>query len=272
MHSTIEHYLDQKCPVKTFKIPADRKPWINDHLVNVLRDKNNLLAKARRTKSQRDFDLSDLAKKEANRLTRCARRKFVRDELRATEKDNKKFWHNIQKLMPKGNMSDYIQLCDQESKMMVPENEIPTFINSFFTSIGPKLSQNMFSPWKPYDEREVNNLNPFQTTENEVKDLVKDICVTKSSAIDNVSNMVIRYELRATTSLYRVWSMESSIKHEIKYNRICSMKTQKYNCMCYLDRNLWSNTHPLSLEGQQLTLYTSFLSMSIKIRIAIQHS
>ena len=192
MHSTIEHYLDQMCPVKTFKIPADRKPWINDHLINVLRDKNNLLAKARRTKSQRDHDLSDLAKKEANRLSRCARRKFVRDELRATEKDNKKFWRNIQKLMPKGNMSDYIQLCDQESKMMVPENEIPTFINSFFTNIGPKLSQNMFSPWKPYDEREVNNLNPFQTTENEVKDLVKDICVTKSSAIDNVSNMVIK--------------------------------------------------------------------------------
>ena len=192
MHGTIEDYLNAKCPIKTFKVPADKKPWINDHLVNVLRDKNNLLAKARRTKLALDQDIADEAKKSANKLSRAARRKYIRDEIRATEKDNKKFWRNIQKVMPNGSMSDFIRLKDQDTGLIVPDIDVPAYINSFFVNIGPKLSKDMYSPWKSYDKREINSLKDFQTTEHEVLDISKQINVCKSSAIDNMSNMVIK--------------------------------------------------------------------------------
>ena len=48
-HNLLEDHLNTSCPIKTFKVPEAQQEWISDHLRNSLRDKNNLLAKARRT-------------------------------------------------------------------------------------------------------------------------------------------------------------------------------------------------------------------------------
>ena len=98
IHGVLEQSLNSMCPVKTFKIPEANESWMSDHLINVLRDKNNLLTKARRTDKDDDWEKANKAKKAGNKLARSARRKSVKDELKASKNDTKRFWRNIQKL------------------------------------------------------------------------------------------------------------------------------------------------------------------------------
>ena len=88
------------CPVKSFKIPEEREEWVTDHMVNVLRDKNNLFAKARRTGNPEDKVKANKAKKEGNKFSRSAKRKYIREELKSCEGKSTEFWRKIQKLIP----------------------------------------------------------------------------------------------------------------------------------------------------------------------------
>ena len=70
LHNVLEKSLDGICPLKIFKVPETKDEWMNEHLVNTLRDKNNLSAKARRTDKPDDWRAANLAKNIANRLSR----------------------------------------------------------------------------------------------------------------------------------------------------------------------------------------------------------
>ena len=150
------------------------------------------MAKAKRTDNADDWARSDLAKKEGNRLSRSAKRKNIRDELKACENDNTQFWRKIQKLIPDAPKHQIIQLLDESKNIPVPDCDVADYINSFFAGIGEKLSSNMYDVWRPYDNREVNTILEFSCTVNEVKDVVKLINPKKSSAIPNMSNMVLK--------------------------------------------------------------------------------
>ena len=94
--------------------------------------------------------------------------------------------------MPDGSRGDFVQLVDQDSNEVVVDSETPKFINSFFVGIGPKLSENMYDMWKPYEAPVQQSLLEFSTTVNEVKDIIKSININKSSAVDNISNLIIK--------------------------------------------------------------------------------
>ena len=179
------------CPVKTFNIPAENDPWMTEHLINLTRDKNNLLAKAKRTKRKEDWDKAHDARRESNKRSRAAHRKYIKDELKESKNDTKRFWRNIRKLIPNLKHDHLIQLKDDFDNMVEPK-DVPNFINSFFADIGPKLSKDMHDPWYPYDDKCEHNLTPFHATVNEVKDQIKVININKSSGLENLSNRVLK--------------------------------------------------------------------------------
>ena len=124
--------------------------------------------------------------------SRAAHRRYIKDELKQSQNDSGQFWRNIKKLIPNLSHSDFIQLKNEVTGKNLEPDEIPNYINSFFANIGPKLSQNMYAPWRPYDERCEFELNPIRTTVNEVSTLIKGINVNKSSGMDCISNQVVK--------------------------------------------------------------------------------
>ena len=54
----------------------------------------------------------------------------------------KTFWRTINVILPNKKQSDNnILLKDQTNNEIIPDNDIPNFINTYFTLIGPKLAQ-----------------------------------------------------------------------------------------------------------------------------------
>ena len=63
----------------------------------------------------------------------------------------------------------------------------------FFVDIGPKLAQSFNSDWVDEVEVElVNDMDPLSVTEEILRDIINDINVHKSAAIDNVSARVLK--------------------------------------------------------------------------------
>ena len=94
--------------------------------------------------------------------------------------------------MPDGNKVNIVQLVDQNSNILIELKDIPSHMNSFFANIGPTLSKEMYDVWKPYDDRVEESIMDFNVTPNEVRDVVKNININKASAIDNMSNLIIK--------------------------------------------------------------------------------
>ena len=121
------------------------------------------------------------------------RKNFYKELLIDYEKDHKKFWRVINGLIPgQPNNKKNIDLCDQNTGELVPEEKTADFINHYFTQIGPDLARDLRVPWMQYDERSDNFIEPFSTNLQEVNKLIHEINVNKSSAIDNVSSKILK--------------------------------------------------------------------------------
>ena len=72
--------------------------------------------------------------------------------------------------------------------------EAATFLNNFYASVGPTLAQKHKKVWeKEKCKIQTNSSFSFKwVTEGEVKHLIKEICLTKSAATENLNTRVIK--------------------------------------------------------------------------------
>ena len=72
--------------------------------------------------------------------------------------------------------------------------EVASFLNEFYVNVGPSLAQKHTRTWEKENcKMETNSTFNFQwVTEREVQKLVEEICITKSSAIDNLSTRYLK--------------------------------------------------------------------------------
>ena len=54
-HQTITNILDQMCPIKKFKISKFKQPWITPQLLELIKDKDLKLRKAKKSKLTSDL-------------------------------------------------------------------------------------------------------------------------------------------------------------------------------------------------------------------------
>ena len=72
--------------------------------------------------------------------------------------------------------------------------EAATFLNNFYASVGPTLAQKHKKVWEK-EKCKIQTDSSFSfswVTEREVKNLIKEICLTKSSAIDNLNTRIVK--------------------------------------------------------------------------------
>ena len=78
MEQIIRENIDIMCPLKTFKIKQEKEPWISDQLIELIKDKDHAL---RRAKKRKDPQLWKEAKRLRNnciKRLRDARAEYIR--------------------------------------------------------------------------------------------------------------------------------------------------------------------------------------------------
>ena len=105
---------------------------------------------------------------------RTAKQNFVVEEVISSKDDVKAFWSAMKELVPsKGKKSRQINLVSEDK--CIDTADVPDFINDFFANIGPELAKDLHIPWKQYDDRAPNSIDPFETNSQEVLKLIHDI-------------------------------------------------------------------------------------------------
>ena len=113
--------------------------------------------------------------------------------------DSKKFWQQVNTLLPKNNSTSRIKLVNED--VPVPDKQVPDFINDYFSKIGPKLAEPMTEPWVYNGIRPNHTLPDIFTNVDEVKKLIGTIDTSKTSAITNLSSRIIKDAFESVPNL-----------------------------------------------------------------------
>ena len=178
-------------------VRKDRAPWVTDHILELIKDKDNALKRARRTKDPVDWRTSCTIRNRVIKTIRKAKSKFIRDSLENNKNDSKKFWKIMTNLVKGDKGHTNFQLRDTVSGEAIVDEETANYINSYFLNIGPKLADGYEEEWS-YDGTVFDiGIDDIATDLDEVLSLIKSIDVNKSSAIDGVSARALRDTLGA---------------------------------------------------------------------------
>ena len=198
--SRVRSYLNVKCPQKLFKVKEVREPWVNDEILEEIKDKDRLLRIAKRTRDADDWVRARLERNRVGRLIEQAKADFLKEQQEELADDPKKFWRLVKAIVPgKKSKSANISLTgidDNGDEINIDEPLVADFVNKFYCSIGPKLAEEHKIPWRFYGDESVNIYPHFVTDYDQILSLCKEIKTTKSSGIDDVPSRVFKDAFR----------------------------------------------------------------------------
>ena len=190
----IRENIDRMCPLKIFKIKQEKEPWVTNELIELIKDKDLILRRARKRKDHQLWTEAKRIRNQCISRIRKAKADFIKENLNNNIGDQKKFWKNIQDVLPskKNNGKISIKLTDKDSGQPILENNTASFINDFFVNIGPNLAKNCNTEWKFRGLDSVNYTDNIVTNDDEIIKLCKAININKSSCVDHLSSQILR--------------------------------------------------------------------------------
>ena len=193
MEKIIRGSIDVMCPIKEFRIKQVKEQWVTPPLLELIKDKDSAMKKAKR---KGDPELWKIAKDLRNRCTkrlREARAEYIKDKLKNNMGNSKKFWKNIQEVLPNKKSKDCsFNLFESEKGEMVKPEKTADFINEYFTGIGPKLAQQYNSKWSFNGTESDEIMDDVKSDLIEITRLCNDININKSSGVEHLSSEILR--------------------------------------------------------------------------------
>ena len=199
MKSVIEKEINYMCPCKTYRVKKYDDPWITREIIELIRDKDNLLRAAKISGDEEDWAVARKARNVVSGQLRNLKADFLKEEQRNNFDDPKKFWKNISAVLPNGK-KDEREIVLSEGNQKLKLEESATRINEYFTTIGPSLAGE-YDPekWHPITGREETNLAECVVNHEAVLKLCKEIKISKSSGYNHLSAKILKDSFLALT-------------------------------------------------------------------------
>ena len=103
LSSVIIATINPMCPIKKFKVPEAKEPWIMNEAIEAIRDKDNLLKRDRKSKLPRDWEAAKRVRNNVGRQVENLRIDYLKNQQVAHQSDPKKFWNTISSIIPSKN-------------------------------------------------------------------------------------------------------------------------------------------------------------------------
>ena len=100
MENFLIAFLNEHCPVKTYRSRVNTPAWISHDIVVLSKDRDKAWELAKKTGNDRDWALARRLRNWTNNAIKEAKSDFIRDELANNRADPKKFWRNIKEVLP----------------------------------------------------------------------------------------------------------------------------------------------------------------------------
>ena len=100
LYNKILLIADRMCPLKRYKVAQANDPWITNEILEMIKDKDRLLRKAKKRKLAADWENAKLARNNTNAIIHQAKTNFIKENLNEHHDDSKKFWQIIHTILP----------------------------------------------------------------------------------------------------------------------------------------------------------------------------
>ena len=193
--------LEITCPIKEFKFKQKMKPWLDRHIITLIKDKNYAVNKHRRTQDIDDGRISDYLEGLVREACRDAKKGYFQQKFDNNKKEPKDYWKAISELVNPRPTNVKFNLINQDNKTPVQDKDTSDFINTFFAEIGSNLAKNMTTPWTFQGHEPDSSFSFVACTEADIIPLIKRIKVDKSSGITHISTKALKDAMLAVPFL-----------------------------------------------------------------------
>lgn len=195
MEKIILSVADKHCPLKEHKGKKYVPPWLNQEILEILKTRDELYKKAKRSGLENDWNVARKARNNCTKVVNSAKNTYILNLLHTKEKNSKKFWKVIQQVLPNSNQkSQEIHLSDQTTGLDVPPGEVPDHLNNHFCQTGATLSSS-FSNSPRFAATITEFASTFKVEQISMSDIlesIKSIDICKSSAIEGLSSRILK--------------------------------------------------------------------------------
>ena len=169
MESNILEEIHISCPIKSFKVSSFREPWVTNEAIEAIKDKDRILNRAKRTGREEDWLEARRVRNRVGRDLEILRADYLKHQQQIHQANPKKFWSTVASIIPSSTKKHpAIWLRDGDTNLDVTPGEVPNFINTFFTGIGPKLAREHKNRWSYVGTEIQNSMEDMSTTLEEV--------------------------------------------------------------------------------------------------------
>ena len=126
--NTVKNSLDIMCPVREFSFKKEKPPWLTHDLIELIKDKDHLLNRARKSKKEDDKINARRARNLVNALIKRARSDFVKEQLDIHRNDPKNVWETIKNVFGENTSKNLLYLTD-ENDNPIPDTNIAEHVN-----------------------------------------------------------------------------------------------------------------------------------------------
>ena len=112
----ISQSLDTLCPIKPLTVVDCKPGWLSNAILLQMRERDKAFRKARRTKLHADWDRAKQIRNELSRYTtniKTAKSYFIRTKLENNKNNPRKFWKQINELLPNTKGAEVLELQDE---------------------------------------------------------------------------------------------------------------------------------------------------------------
>ena len=178
MKNIIEEIVNSHCTFKDISMKEDTPTW------------------RKKTGKQEDWVTFTKKKNEVKKQLATVKENYIKGKLDELDGNPRKFWREINNISGLGknkNGRKCTKIIDENNN--THENlDAAEFLNNYYVNIGPNLAKSHNKQW--VKEKCIINVettfNFTWVTEIEVKRPVKEICITKASAIERLSSRLLR--------------------------------------------------------------------------------
>lgn len=152
LYTTLITILDDLCPEKEMANVRKKNEWVTPELFELMRARDEKFKKAKKTKDPEEWSIAKSFRNKANEACSKAKNEYTLRKLEEDSGNPRKFWQHIKPLV--GKASDVTKATIELDNIGEPK-EVPNVLNTFFTTIGTKLKNNI----QPLSTDEKNKLN-----------------------------------------------------------------------------------------------------------------
>ena len=197
MQKHITSVLDEMCPIRTFRIKNYRPDWMSNELIEQIKDRDYFFKKAKRVGHSDVWNIAKFLRNVTNFNIRSAKREFILNELKENEDNAKKFWKVIRKVVPTNKSSSRQDILLKDNGEKIDKGQVATFINNYFINVGnlgpsTHTTSNADSETTPTKVMKPKLKEFDRLLEREILKVIREINVSKSSGIENLSSKVLK--------------------------------------------------------------------------------